>query len=60
MVLRLYKDVDCYVWRVRTSRILLKRTISDSTLEVFSRYSNGNLSLNHPDQYAQMLLALVT
>ncbi len=44
---------------IRTSGKLLNRMIPDSTLEILPRYSHGDLSLNHPEQYAQMLLNLI-
>ena len=42
-----------------TSGNLLNRMIPDSTLEVLPGYRHGDLSLNHPEQYAQMLLNLI-
>ena len=42
-----------------TSGKLLNRMIPDSTLEVLPGYRHGDLSLNHPEQYAQMLLNLI-
>lgn len=42
-----------------TSENLLNRMLSDSTLEVLPGYRHGDLSLNHPEQYAQMLLNLI-
>ena len=42
-----------------TSGNLLNRTIPDGTLEVLPGYRHGDLSLNHPEQYAQMLLNLI-
>ena len=42
-----------------TSGNLLNRMLSDSTLEVLPGYRHGDLSLNHPEQYAQMLLMLI-
>ena len=42
-----------------TSGNLLNRMLSDSTLEVLPGYSHGDLSLNHPDQYAQILLTMI-
>ena len=45
---------------IRASGKLLNRMIPDSTLEVLPGYSHGELSLNHPEQYAQILLKLVT
>ena len=42
-----------------TSGKLLNRMIPDSTLEVLPEYRHGELSLNHPEQYAQMLLNLI-
>ena len=44
---------------IRTSGKLLNRILPDSTLEVLPGYSHGGLSLNHSDQYAQMLQALI-
>ena len=44
---------------IRTSGKLLNRMIPDSTLEVFPGYHHGDLSLNHPEQYAQRLLKLI-
>ena len=43
-----------------TSGNLLNRMLSDSTLEVLPGYRHGDLSLNHPEQYAQMLLTLIS
>ena len=40
---------------IRTSGKLLNRMIPDSTLEVLPGYHHGDLSLNHPEQYAQMI-----
>ena len=42
-----------------TSGNLLNRMLSDSTLDVLPGYRHGDLSLNHPEQYAQMLLMLI-
>ncbi len=42
-----------------TSGKLLNRMIPDSTLEVLPGYHHGDLSLNHPEQYAQRLLKLI-
>ena len=42
-----------------TSGNLLNRMLLDSTLEVLPEYRHGELSLNHPEQYAQMLLNLI-
>ena len=42
-----------------TSGNLLNRMLSDSTLEVLPGCRHGDLSLNHPEQYAQMLLNLI-
>ena len=42
-----------------TSGNLLNRMLSDSTLEVLPGYRHGDLSLNHPEQYTQMLLNLI-
>ena len=44
---------------IRTSGKLLNRMIPDSTLEVLPEYRHGELSLNHPQAYAQMLLMLI-
>ena len=43
---------------IRTSGKLLNRMIPDSTLEGFPGYRHGELSLNHPQAYAQMLLMI--
>ena len=45
---------------IRTSGKLLNRMIPDSTLEILSGYNHGDLSLNHPEQYAQILLTLIS
>ena len=45
---------------IRTSGKLLNRMLPDSTLEVLPEYRHGELSLNHPEQYAQMLLTLIS
>ncbi|MBQ7767361.1 MAG: alpha/beta hydrolase [Oscillospiraceae bacterium] len=45
---------------IRTSGKLLNRMIPDSTLEVLPGYHHGDLSLNHPEQYSQMLLTLIS
>ena len=44
---------------IRTSGKLLNRMIPDSTLEILPGYNHGDLSLNHPQAYAQMLLTLI-
>ena len=43
-----------------TSGKLLNRMIPDSTLEVLPGYRHGDLSLNHPQAYAQILLTLIS
>ena len=45
---------------IRTSGKLLNHTILGSTLEILPGYRHGDLSLNHPEQYAQMLLTLIS
>ena len=45
---------------IRTSGKLLNRMLSDSTLEVLPGYSHGDLSLNHPQAYAQKLLTMIS
>ncbi len=45
---------------IRTSGKLLNCMIPGSDLDVLPGYSHGNLSLNHPEQYAQMLLKLIS
>ena len=45
---------------IRTSGKLLNRIIPDSTLEILPGYRHGDLSLNHPEQYAQMLFKLIS
>ena len=44
---------------IRTSGKRLNHTIPDSTLEVLPGYRHGDLSLNHPEQYAQRILKLI-
>ena len=44
---------------IRTSGKLLNRMIPDSTLQILPGYRHGDLSLNHPQAYAQMLLTLI-
>ena len=44
---------------IRTSGKLLNHTILGSTLEILPGYNHGDLSLNHPQAYAQMLLTLI-
>ena len=44
---------------IRASGKLLNRMLPDSTLEVLPGYRHGDLSLNHPQAYAQMLLMLI-
>ena len=45
---------------IRTSGKLLNRMIPDSTLESLPGYNHGDLSLNHSEQYAQMLLTMIS
>ena len=45
---------------IRTSGKLLNRMIPGSTLEILPGYRHGDLSLNHPQAYAQMLLMLIS
>lgn len=45
---------------IRTSGRLLNRMIPGSTLEILPGYRHGDLSLNHPQAYAQMLLTLIS
>ena len=45
---------------IRISGKLLNRMIPDSTLESLPGYNHGDLSLNHPEQYAQILLTLIS
>ena len=45
---------------IRTSGKLLNHTIPDSTLEILPGYNHGDLSLNHPRAYAQILLTLIS
>ena len=45
---------------IRTSGKLLNRMIPDSTLESLPGYNHGDLSLNHPQAYAQILLTLIS
>ena len=44
---------------IRTSGKLLNHTIPCSTLDALPRYRHGDLSMNHPEQYAQMLLTMI-
>ena len=44
---------------IRTSGKLLKHTIPGSTLEILPGYNHGDLSLNHPQAYATMLLTMI-
>ena len=45
---------------IRTSGKLLNRMIPGSTLQILPGYNHGDLSLNHPEQYAQMLLTMIS
>ena len=45
---------------IRTSGRLLNRMIPGSTLQILPGYNHGDLSLNHPQAYAQMLLTLIS
>lgn len=45
---------------IHTSGKLLNRMLPDSILEVLPGYSHGELSLMHPQAYAQMLLTLIS
>ena len=44
---------------IRTSGKLLYHTIPGSTMEVLPGYRHGDLSLDHPQAYAQMLLTMI-
>ena len=44
---------------IRTSGKPLNHTILGSTLEVLPGYNHGDLSLNHPQAYVQMLLTMI-
>ena len=44
---------------IHTSGKLLNHTILGSTLQILPGYNHGDLSLNHPQAYAQMLLTLI-
>ena len=44
---------------IRTSGKLLNHTILGSTMEVLPGYRHGELSLNHPQAYAQKLLTMI-
>ena len=44
---------------IRTSGKLLNHTIPGSTMEILPGYSHGDLSLNHPQAYAQKLLTMI-
>lgn len=45
---------------IHTSGKLLNHTIPGSTMEILPGYTHGDLSLNHPEQYVQMLLTLIS
>ena len=45
---------------IRTSGKLLSHTILGSTMEILPGYTHGDLSLNHPQAYAQILLTLIS
>ena len=45
---------------IRTSGKLLNHTIPGSTMEILPGYTHGDLSLNHPQAYAQILLTLIS
>ena len=45
---------------IRTSGKLLNHTILGSTLQILPGYNHGDLSLNHPQAYAQILLTLIS
>jgi len=45
---------------IRTSGKLLNHTIPGSTMEILPGYNHGDLSLNHPQAYAQILLTLIS
>ena len=45
---------------IRTSGKLLNHTIPGSTLQSLPGYTHGDLSLNHPQTYAQMLLTMIS
>ena len=45
---------------IRTSGRLLNRMIPGSTLQILPGYRHGDLSLNHPQAYAQKLLTMIS
>ncbi|MBO5952516.1 MAG: alpha/beta hydrolase [Oscillospiraceae bacterium] len=45
---------------IRTSGKMLHALIPNSTIECLVKFCHGDLSLNHPEQYAQMLLKLIS
>ena len=45
---------------IRLSAKMLNQTIPNSTAESIPGYRHGDLSLNHPEQYVQMLLTLIS
>ena len=47
------------IWFMMLGFNLLNRMIPDSTLESLPGYNHGDLSLNHPQAYAQMLLTMI-
>jgi len=45
---------------IRTSGKMLHALIPNSTIECLAKFCHGELSLNHPEQYAQMLLKRIS
>ena len=45
---------------MRHSAEILHATIPDSKIQVLNRYYHGELSLNHPDEYVELLTHLLS
>ena len=45
--------------KMRRSAEILHRTINDSKLQILDHYYHGELSLNHPRDYTELLNSLV-
>jgi len=45
---------------IRASGELLNRMVTGGTIDILSGYRHGDLSLNHPKQYAQMFHSLIS
>ena len=47
------------IWFMMLGSNLLNHTILGSTLKILTGYRHGDLSLNHPQAYAQILLTMI-